>query len=507
MLSVVALLLLSQAAGATPSWVPLLLGAKFTDVSQSPLAGAVPYAAPVTVTATLDAATGLSESVYLRYSTDNFANCVVLPMGTVIGALPVGTHFAATIPNLTGSAAKLATVRYYVFTSTLVQTQSCAAIGALQLGNNAGLNYAFDYGVSFESLSSGPIAPTNCATAIKARLAATPGVGENFYLRFTTGLTGDFNAAGATTLAMIRDGATATATIPAQVAASTVTYYAFSSTATTPAAAGRGADPATVLQYGRNGGANYRFVTPDAVSISALTTVNATCVGGNDAAITFTVGGGTPGTYAFELAADGSAFQPATAINPAGDVRYRIGGLVAGSSYQVRVNDGCGLPATTDPSAVISSLNFAPTATLSNSGPVCVGGSTTVSFQLDREAGKVGARYYSLRQLDLDGTAGFSPVRALHFEGAAGLAAHLSAVPNPFSSSQPLTLWVQSPLAAEVPLTITDVAGRLVRSQVLHLPAGASRTALPDLAGLPAGVYLVQLPLGGQPQHLRVVKE
>jgi hypothetical protein len=182
MLGVVALLLLSQAVGAVPSRVPLLLGAKFTYVSQSPLAGAVPYAAPVTVTATLDAATGLGESVYLRYSTDNFANCVVLPMEAVTGALPAGTHFAATIPNLTNDAAKPATVRYYVFTSTSVQTQSCADTDALQLGNNGGLNYAFDYGVSFKSLSSVLAAPTNCATAIKATLAATPGVGENFYL-------------------------------------------------------------------------------------------------------------------------------------------------------------------------------------------------------------------------------------------------------------------------------------------------------------------------------------
>ncbi|MBU6120607.1 beta strand repeat-containing protein [Hymenobacter siberiensis] len=127
---------------------------------------------------------------------------------------------------------------------------------------------------------------------------------------------------------------------------------------------------------------------------------------------------------------------------------------------------------------------------------------------LDREASKAGLRYYRLRQLDLDGTATFSPVRILRFEGKD--ARSFTAAPNPFRER--LTLTVELPaglVAAPALLSLTDAAGRsLLTQRTPALPAGTSQLELPDLAPLASGVYFVHLAVPGQPvQHLKVVKE
>ena len=122
----------------------------------------------------------------------------------------------------------------------------------------------------------------------------------------------------------------------------------------------------------------------------------------------------------------------------------------------------------------------------------------------DREAGKAGPRYYRLRQLDFDGTASFSPVRALAFGEGSGPSA-LSAAPNPFGGA--LTLTVQARDAQRTTATLADASGRTVRSLPLDLPAGRSQLPLPGLDGLPAGLYLLRLPLDGRVQQLKLVKE
>ncbi|GAB3874242.1 hypothetical protein GCM10028824_27180 [Hymenobacter segetis] len=130
---------------------------------------------------------------------------------------------------------------------------------------------------------------------------------------------------------------------------------------------------------------------------------------------------------------------------------------------------------------------------------------------LDQEASKAGLRYYRLRQLDLDGTATFSPVRTVTFGTSEATALRLTAAPNPFRQS--LTLTVDVPLgtaAAPAQLTLTDAAGRtLLKQGTATLQAGTNKVELPEeLASLASGVYFVHLALPGQPaQHLKVVKE
>jgi hypothetical protein len=127
---------------------------------------------------------------------------------------------------------------------------------------------------------------------------------------------------------------------------------------------------------------------------------------------------------------------------------------------------------------------------------------------VDREAGKAGTRYYRLRQLDLDGSESFSPVRSLRFGNEA--LPQLTAAPNPFA--QQLTLTVSLPagtVAAPAMLRVTDAMGRTVLKQLTPaLPGGRSQLEVPGLAQLGRGVYFVQLAVAGQPvQHLKVVKE
>ena len=128
---------------------------------------------------------------------------------------------------------------------------------------------------------------------------------------------------------------------------------------------------------------------------------------------------------------------------------------------------------------------------------------------LDQEAGKAGLRYYRLRQLDLNGTASFSPVRTVRFEGEVA-ALGLSAAPNPFRERLALTITLPASLAGQaLELRLTDAAGRVLSTQRLAgLAAGSSEVLVPEAAHLSTGLYFVQLVAPGQPtQHLKVMKE
>ncbi|MGI4875826.1 MAG: FG-GAP-like repeat-containing protein [Janthinobacterium lividum] len=100
--------------------------------------------------------------------------------------------------------------------------------------------------------------------------------------------------------------------------------------------------------------------------------------------------------------------------------------------------------------------------------------------------------YYRLRQIDLDGTAAYSPVRVVALAGAA-----LRAYPVPAHGGQVLTITGASAGAA---LEVLDALGR----RIAAAPADAAGTAqLPLPAGLAAGVYVLR---AGE-QVLRLVVE
>jgi hypothetical protein len=102
------------------------------------------------------------------------------------------------------------------------------------------------------------------------------------------------------------------------------------------------------------------------------------------------------------------------------------------------------------------------------------------SYEFLDAAAPAATAYYRLQQLDLDGTATYSPVVAVAGNEAA--APSLLAWPVPARHS----LWVRYDAGAEARLQLRDATGRVVRQLTFR-----QQTQL-DVSSLPAGVYYLQ---------------
>jgi len=92
--------------------------------------------------------------------------------------------------------------------------------------------------------------------------------------------------------------------------------------------------------------------------------------------------------------------------------------------------------------------------------------------------------YYRLQQVDLDGTASYSPVRTVTL--AADATPQLLAYPNPAHAT--VRVLLLGPATA-APLQVYDALGRVVYAQ--PAPAIGTETLLP-LSSLPTGVYVLR---------------
>ncbi|MGI4864754.1 MAG: T9SS type A sorting domain-containing protein [Janthinobacterium lividum] len=97
-----------------------------------------------------------------------------------------------------------------------------------------------------------------------------------------------------------------------------------------------------------------------------------------------------------------------------------------------------------------------------------------------------GPVYYRLRQVDLDGTATFSPVRTVSFTAAAATSVVLSLYPNPAQASTTLEL-SQLPTTGTYQVVLLDATGRTVRSATL----GGGLPQPLDISDLATGSYHV----------------
>ena len=139
-------------------------------------------------------------------------------------------------------------------------------------------------------------------------------------------------------------------------------------------------------------------------------------------------------------------------------------------------------------------------AAFASIGRVAAQGNKTTSTSYTFTDGSLGGQplaYYRLRQVDVDGTAVFSPVRSVAF----GMALNL--YPNPATLATTLDL-TALPAAASYQLRLFDGLGRQVRQAAMP---GGQATRL-DLQDLPAGIYQVLLTDGSAlRQVFRLSKE
>ena len=103
----------------------------------------------------------------------------------------------------------------------------------------------------------------------------------------------------------------------------------------------------------------------------------------------------------------------------------------------------------------------------------------------DRLPAGVSRLYYRLRQVDMDGSHAFSPVRSVALVGPA-VAPQVRVYPNPARDAAQVRLLGPASMA---PLELFDAVGRRVRAQTAPLPG--TTTPL-SLVGLPSGVYVVR---------------
>ena len=149
-------------------------------------------------------------------------------------------------------------------------------------------------------------------------------------------------------------------------------------------------------------------------------------------------------------------------------------------------------------------------STYAKLGQVAAQGTSLTSHAYTFTDAGIGARgqvvYYRLKQVDLDGTVAYSPVRTAGFTKAAAVA--LSLYPNPATTRTALDLSALS-ASATYRVLVLDATGRQVLTAVLN---GGSATQSLNLTNLATGTYQVlvtgQLADGSAlRQVLRLIKE
>lgn len=141
-------------------------------------------------------------------------------------------------------------------------------------------------------------------------------------------------------------------------------------------------------------------------------------------------------------------------------------------------------------------------STFTTLGAVAAHGTTTqpqaYSYRDARLPSGAPVLYYRLRQVDLDGSVHFSPVRSVAVAvGAVAFGAE--AYPNPWAGELHVQLVGTS--AEPLSLLLYDALGKLV---LAHTTASAPQVELPGVGGLPAGVYYLRISQGTQRQVVKL---
>jgi len=115
-------------------------------------------------------------------------------------------------------------------------------------------------------------------------------------------------------------------------------------------------------------------------------------------------------------------------------------------------------------------------------------GVATTTYQFDDSSNTSGIQYYRLQMTDRDGQYVYSNIVYLNDPTPAGKTAYV--FPNPAAPSQNIQLYLSTTSAATAMLTITDLSGKIMRTQQVSLSRGNNTCKVPS-AGLPSGLYVV----------------
>lgn len=121
---------------------------------------------------------------------------------------------------------------------------------------------------------------------------------------------------------------------------------------------------------------------------------------------------------------------------------------------------------------------------------------------LDIEPGKVGNRYYRLKQVDSDGTSIYSEAHAVQFGDIQG---KMVLYPNPFV--QQLRLHLISDEAGPITMMLFDAKGQHISTHDDELVEGEQDLAIDIDANLPSGYYVLKVTIGTNVLSYPIYKE
>ena len=148
----------------------------------------------------------------------------------------------------------------------------------------------------------------------------------------------------------------------------------------------------------------------------------------------------------------------------------------------------------------------AGSSTFEDLGRVAAAGNSSLTRQYNYTDAFSGATHptysYRLKMVDLDGQYTYSPVVTL---GSMVPSLTVTVSPNPFV--QPVSVTVGSPVAGTANVVVLDMSGARLAERSVVLQKGDNALDVSLIAGLPQGVYLLQVTTGTQQQTVRFVKE
>ncbi len=110
-----------------------------------------------------------------------------------------------------------------------------------------------------------------------------------------------------------------------------------------------------------------------------------------------------------------------------------------------------------------------------------------------------GINYYRLRQVDFDDNEDYSPIKTVELNRAGPV---IRIFPNPATSEA--TVSIDADYAGDAAITIFNAFGTQISTQPLIFNNATSRSSI-ELAGLPTGIYLVELKAGHERWRERLI--